>query len=142
VLPANPLWAVRLGELPATRDRPIFSPSRRPRAPPPVLLAAPPPPPKPAAPREPDRPPLALLGTIVSPSLQIAIFREEATSETRRLKTGDDYKGWALRSVTSREARFEGRNQTAVLALPPPEAAAVNSALVGESDLPARHRKR
>src|SRR5215472_1432828 len=38
---ANPLWAIPLATLTTTRDRPIFSPSRRP--PPPAVAAAPPP---------------------------------------------------------------------------------------------------
>ena len=32
VLSANPLWAMPLAQFPATRERPIFSPSRRPPA--------------------------------------------------------------------------------------------------------------
>ncbi|HET7885987.1 MAG TPA: hypothetical protein VFL62_07165 [Bradyrhizobium sp.] len=144
VLPANPLWAVRLDALSATRDRPIFSPSRRPPAPPQMLLAPPPPPPKPvAAPREPDRPPLALLGTIVSPSHQIAIFREEATSETTRLKAGDDYKGWSLRSIMAGKVEFEGPRRGAVLELPQPQTASTpEAAPTSDAEPPARHRKR
>src|SRR6201995_4331257 len=38
-LSANPLWAIPLTKLSGTRDRPIFSPSRRP--PPPVVAAEP-----------------------------------------------------------------------------------------------------
>lgn len=40
-LPANPLWAIPLKQLSNTRERPIFSPSRRPPAP---AVAGPPPP--------------------------------------------------------------------------------------------------
>jgi general secretion pathway protein N len=51
---ANPLWAIPLSALTATRNRPLFTPSRRP--PEPVVASAPaagaraPPPPPPAAP--------------------------------------------------------------------------------------------
>jgi len=38
-LSANPLWGIPLTQLPGTRDRPIFSPSRRP--PPPEVVAEP-----------------------------------------------------------------------------------------------------
>src|SRR5262249_27063735 len=52
---ANPLWAIPLRQLTATRERPPFSPSRRPRA---ALAAKPPPapapPPKPAEPEKPQ----------------------------------------------------------------------------------------
>src|SRR5580693_1934572 len=62
-LSANPLWALPLATLSTTRERPIFSASRRP--PPPataaVTVAKAPPPPKP---REAERPSLSLVGTV------------------------------------------------------------------------------
>src|SRR5262249_38316406 len=45
--PVSPLAAQAFDRLSATRDRPLFSPTRRPPAPPPVVEAAPPPPPPP-----------------------------------------------------------------------------------------------
>ena len=63
----NPLWAIPLSSLTATRERPLFLPSRRAPAPAvagtPVVVAPPPPPP-PAA--EPEQPPLMLVGAIAS----------------------------------------------------------------------------
>src|SRR5262245_1587560 len=64
---ANPLWAVTLTSLSVTRERPIFSPSRRPPQPPAIAApppAKPPPPPPPAKAAEPERPSLTLVGTI------------------------------------------------------------------------------
>ena len=60
----NPLWAIPLGRLTASRERPLFAPTRRPPAPAPVVVSAPvqAPPPLPA---EPERPQLSLLGPIV-----------------------------------------------------------------------------
>ena len=61
----NPLWAIPLNALTATRDRPLFSASRRP---PPLAVgtvAPPPSRPAPAAPAPPERPPLTLMGTII-----------------------------------------------------------------------------
>src|ERR1700739_4453914 len=53
----NPLWGIPLRVLTATRERPLFSPSRRPPAPPAVAAPAPPPRPVAAAkPPEPDHP--------------------------------------------------------------------------------------
>src|SRR5438874_1270933 len=48
----NPLWGIPIRSLDATRERPIFSASRRPPMPPVVAqrVAAAPPPPKPAEP--------------------------------------------------------------------------------------------
>jgi len=119
-LAGNPLWVIPLESLSATRERPIFSPSRRP-PPPPVLAAASaapakPPPPKPA---EPDHPLLSPVGTIVGGGENIAVFLDQATKDVVRLKIGEGHDGWILRSVRGREASFEKDHQTATLALPP-----------------------
>lgn len=119
----NPLWAVPLGSLSVTRERPIFSPSRRP--PPPAVVAAPyvppaaPPPPKPA---EPDHPLLTLVGTVVGETEGIGVFFDQTTKTVIRLRTGQDFTGWILRSIQGREARFEKAHRTATLDLPPPGA--------------------
>jgi hypothetical protein len=44
---ANPVAALSLDRLSVTRERPLFSPSRRPPPPPPVPIASAPPPPPP-----------------------------------------------------------------------------------------------
>ena len=113
----NPLWAIPLSTLAVTRDRPIFSPSRRPPPPPSVapVVYAPPPTPSPA---EPDHPLLTLLGTIVGETERIGIFMDQATQNVVRLKTGQDHAGWVLLSVEGREVRFEKGSRAATLALP------------------------
>jgi hypothetical protein len=118
-LSANPLWAIPLSALSGTRDRPIFSASRRP-IPPAVAPAAVP---KVAAvprPREPERPQLSLVGTIASGDEGFGIFLEQSTKAALRLKVGDDYQGWKLRSVHGREATLEKDQQVVTLALPQP----------------------
>lgn len=64
----NPLWAIPVRAMTETRDRPLFSASRRP--PTPVIPEAPDPAPRsmPVAvkPAEPEQPPVILVGTIVS----------------------------------------------------------------------------
>ncbi|MGZ6195911.1 MAG: hypothetical protein ACXWML_11870, partial [Candidatus Binataceae bacterium] len=62
---ANPLWAIPLSRLSATRDRPLFRPSRRAPAPPAAAPAAALTPPAPPA-AEPERPSLTLVGAIAS----------------------------------------------------------------------------
>jgi hypothetical protein len=115
----NPLWAVPLGELHATRDRPIFSASRRPPSPPAVFASvAPAAPPKPV-PQLPDRPPLVLLGTIIGGSLRVGIFHEQTTTKTVRLNVGESHDRWVLRSVSASDARFETPDQGATLVLRP-----------------------
>ena len=116
----NPLWAIPLRELSATRERPIFSPSRRP--PPPAVAAAP----RVATPRvavkpaEPERPQLSLVGTIAGAGEGFGIFVDQTTKNVVRLRTVDGHRGWILRSVRGREATLEKDRETVVLALPAP----------------------
>ena len=117
----NPLWAVPLRSLSATRERPIFSPSRRPPAP--AIVAAPyTPPARPPAPKpvEPDHPLLSLVGTIVGGGGGIGVFVDQATKSVVRLRTGQGHDGWILRTVQGRDATFDKDRQTAKLSLPAP----------------------
>src|SRR5438552_3274555 len=76
----NPLWAIPLTALSTTRERPIFSPSRRPPEPPAVVAAyVPPAKPEPAPPAEPNHPLLTLVGTIVGPLEGIGVFLDQVT---------------------------------------------------------------
>jgi hypothetical protein len=118
----NPLWAIPLAQLSATRERPIFSPSRRP---PPSAVAA-----EPAivkAPvarkKEPEAPQLVLVGTIASDEEGFGIFLDQSTKGALRLKIGEDYQGWKLQAIRGREVTMEKDQQAAVLALPQPGAA-------------------
>jgi hypothetical protein len=118
-LSANPLWAIPLATLSNTRERPIFSASRRPpvAAAPVTVAKAPPPPPQ--APRV-ERPPLALVGTIAGDDESFAIFVDQGTRSALRLKIGEDFQGWRLRAVQGREAILERDQQTEILSLPQP----------------------
>src|SRR5579862_8527183 len=72
---ANPLWAIPLSALAATRNRPLFTPSRRPPAP--AVAAAPPPPPRPPPPPPPaviEHPNLTLVGIVVGENEGVAVF--------------------------------------------------------------------
>ena len=123
VLSPNPLWEIPLSGLSATRERPIFSPSRRP--PPPVVAVAPPekaPPPPPKPPRV-ERPQLSLVGTIGGGEESFGIFVDPTTKVALRLKIGEDYEGWKLRSVQGREVTLERDQQTTILSMPQPGAA-------------------
>ncbi len=119
-LSGNPLWTIPLTVLSATRERPIFSSSRRPR--PPAVAVAPVV--KPAAvapkPKDPERPKLTLVGTIASGRERFGIFLDQSTKAALRLKMGDDYQGWKLRSVQGREATLEKDQEAVILALSQP----------------------
>jgi hypothetical protein len=121
-LSANPLWAIPLTQLSTTRERPIFSPSRRP---PPAAVAADSAIVKAPAVRkkEPEVPQLALVGTIASDEEGFGIFLDQSTKGALRLKVGEDYQGWKLRAIRGREVTMEKDQRAAVLTLPPPGAA-------------------
>jgi hypothetical protein len=110
----NPLWQIPVASLSATRDRPIFSQSRRP----PPIVNSPIEPSKPLVVAGPDRPPLSLVGAIAGDDDGIAIFLDQTTKVITRVKTGDSYAGWVLRTVKGREATLEKDRQTAIFALP------------------------
>jgi hypothetical protein len=118
----NPLWAIPLKSLTFTRDRPLFTPSRRPPSPP-VAYVEPPRPivlPKPA---EPERPRLALIGVVLSERDAIAIFVDQTTREVIRLRKNEGHSGWILRSLQGRQATLQKEAFTAILVIPPPGAA-------------------
>jgi general secretion pathway protein N len=124
-LSPNPLWEIPLSNLSTTRERPIFSPSRRP--PPPLTAAAPPPalaPPPPKPPRV-ERPQLSLVGTVAGEEESFGIFVDPSTKAAIRLKIGENYQGWKLRTVQGREVMLEHGQQTTILSLPQPGAAAL-----------------
>jgi hypothetical protein len=105
----NPLWAIPLTDLSDTRDRPIFTPSRRP-PPPPVVEKPYVPPPQRVDTKPPPEPlMLSLLGTITGNSDGVALFMEKNSQEVVRLRTGQFHPGWVLRSVQGRQAMLEKR---------------------------------
>jgi hypothetical protein len=113
----NPLWTVPLSALPATRDRPLFSVSRRPpfvAAP----IAAPPPKQETLAPPAPERPLLTLVGTIVSPKASLAILQGSTAESISRLRVGQENDGWRVRGIGIRSIVVEKGAQSVQLGLP------------------------
>jgi hypothetical protein len=94
--PVSPLAAQQsLDQLSATRNRPLFSPTRRPPAPPPVIVPVAPPPPPP--------PDVALLGVIMDGDTARAIVRVGQQAKLARVQIGDDIGGWKVGQI---EAKF------------------------------------
>jgi hypothetical protein len=119
----NPLWRIPLSSLSATRERPLFSASRRPPPPPvapPATNAAPSPP------AELERPPLTLQGTAIGKPRDIALLLDETAKGYVRLHVGDAAEGWRLRSVDRRSATIERDSRMVVLSLPAPGATPPN----------------
>ncbi|MBR0696470.1 hypothetical protein [Bradyrhizobium lablabi] len=118
-LSANPLWAIPLAKLSNTRDRPVFSPSRRP--PPPAVAEAPvvsrPPSPRKA---EAEPPQLSLVGTIAGDDESFGIFLDQSSKAALRLKIGEDFQGWTLRTIQGREVTMVKDEQGAVMTMPAP----------------------
>ncbi|NPU10967.1 general secretion pathway protein GspN [Bradyrhizobium sp. 83002] len=113
---ANPLWDVPISALSATRDRPIFSASRRPPpvAPPAMVMRAPPPPP----PQEPERPNLQLVGTVIGHEESFGIFVDASSQASLRLRVGAAHEGWVLQSLRPREALLQKAAETVTLQMP------------------------
>jgi general secretion pathway protein N len=120
VLSGNPLWAIPLGRLTASRDHPLFSKTRRP---PPVAAVARPasaPIMSPPKPIEPEKPELSLLGTIAGRE-KIGLFIDSTSKTVVRLKAGENHKGWVLRAVRPRQVELAKGLDSAVLDVPPPD---------------------
>jgi hypothetical protein len=111
----NPLWAIPLASMTATRERPMFSPTRR-QPPGRSAVALPPPVIVP-----PDRLTLTLVGAVTGENA-IAIFRDESTKGVVRLRVGQSHSGWSLVRVTQREATLQRNDEIATLVLPFPVA--------------------
>ncbi len=116
----NPLWGIPISALSGTRERPLFSASRRPPAPP-----APPAPPMPVAeapppPAEPEKPALTLVGTAIGNPQSVALILNQMTKSFIRLHVGEAASGWYLRSVELRTMTLEKNNQVVTLSLPAP----------------------
>ena len=71
-------------------------------------------------PREPERPQLTLVGTIASDEGGFGIFLDQSTRAVLRLKVGEDFQGWKLRSVQGRETELEKGQEVVTLVLPQP----------------------
>ncbi len=116
-LSANPLWAMPLKQFSATRERPIFLPSRRPPAPAvttavvPKAIVVP-------KPKEPERPQVSLVGTISGDDEKFGLFIDQSTKAVVRLKLGEEFQGWKLQSIQGREAALEKDQQVVTLMMP------------------------
>jgi hypothetical protein len=109
----NPLWGIALDAVSATRERPLFSPSRRPLS---AAVAVVPPPP--SKPEVPERPQLSLVGTVIGATESIGVFVEQATNEVVRLRAGEGRDGWVLQVIDGRKVTFERDRRHVTLSLP------------------------
>lgn len=113
---ANPLATIPLSALTATRDRPLFSPTR---AAAPVVEAVAPAMTA-AAPQvvaaEPV--PFVLVGTVTGEGRQIALVARSGGGDVIALAPGDVRDGWAVRAVSARRAVLDSNGRSEEIALP------------------------
>lgn len=94
----TPLAAQPLDGLSATRERPLFSPTRRPQPPPAPVVAAPEPLPPPAPP-----PDVALFGIVMDGEEARAVVRAGPAAKIMRVGIGDDIGGWKVAQIEGRQ---------------------------------------
>ena len=109
---ANPLASWSLDRLSATRERPLFAPSRH----------LPPPPPAPAMARveeaSPAPPPsLVLLGIITEGKTARAMVRTDASNKVMPARLGDDIGGWKVTQIEPRRLVLSNDNRSVSFAL-------------------------
>jgi hypothetical protein len=107
--PVSPLIARPLEQLSATRNRPLFSPTRRPPAPPPIVAAEPP------APTPP--PEVALLGIVMDGEEARAVIRTGPTAKVMRVRIGDEVGGWKVGQIESQRLVLVLDGRTATFAI-------------------------
>jgi general secretion pathway protein N len=117
----NPLWTIPLNALSATRDRPLFSASRRPPAVATVIVPPPPPKVEVLAPSPPERPLLTLVGTIVSRKASVAMLQGSNAETVSRLRVGQENDGWRVQGISLRSIVVEKGTASVELGLPRPD---------------------
>ena len=101
-----------------TRERPLFSPSRRP--PPQIVADAPkisdPTAQQPATATE--KPQVTLVGVVRGPRIGLGVFVDETDKSLVRLRVGKSVRGWTVDSVDPRAATLGKAEQQVKLELP------------------------
>ena len=132
------LAGIPLETLRATRERPLFVPSRRPAEAPPPQVAVEPstPPPAPVQAEEPP-PRFTLLGIIRSPKQGgAAVVLDDADHTSFNLKPGDNRRGWVVQSIAGNVVTL--RNGERSFALTYPESQSQPVAATGAPGAPSQ----
>jgi hypothetical protein len=131
---SNPVAVISLDNLSVSRERPLFSASRRPPPPPPAVapvafVADPPAPPVPP-------PVLSLYGIITDDNGALAILRPSPTEKIGRVRLGDEVGGWRVSLIESRRLVLSRDDRTATFTL------FANGRSSQETEEPRRRRRR
>lgn len=114
----NPLWSIPLSVLTATRERPVFSTTRRPPARAVIGPRVEPPQPAPVVEKAAEHTSLALIGAVVGDGEAIAVFLDQSNQRVVRLRQGETHAGWMISSILQREVTLTKDDRTEVLPLP------------------------
>jgi hypothetical protein len=107
----NPLAVHSLSELTATRERPLFSPTRRPPPPPPAVADAD------STPTPAPPPNVLFSGVVMQKKGALAIIRPDASGATMYVHVGDIVSGWKVGQIDRRHLilSLDGRSVTFTL---------------------------
>ena len=105
----NPVATLSLGQLGATRERPLFAPDRRQPSAAVVVSHVPPPPP--------DPPKLSLSGVVVDKNEPIAVIRSDPSGKPTHVRVGDMVSGWRVTQIDKQRLviSLDGRSATVMM---------------------------
>ena len=112
VILENPLAVHSLDRMSATRERPLFSPSRRPPPPPLQPIAKQPVIVPPAPP-----PNVVLFGTVLEADEARAVVRVAPRNEIIRVRIGEEIAGWKVTQIERRQLVLSLDNRSATFTL-------------------------
>jgi general secretion pathway protein N len=129
-LKGNPLSSMPLSALSETRDRPLFSLTRRP-APAETAGAAVSKTSVEDKPPGPKLPPFVLKGTVLGLNDRVAVLLDSATNRTSQLRLGKSDSGWTVLSVSPRSIVLKRGDLLTTLELPRPSATSAEPVIKG-----------
>jgi hypothetical protein len=106
---ASPLAALSLERFSVTRERPLFSPNRRPPPVPPAPVVSRPSPPAP--------PKVTLLGTVMDADEARALVSVGTPDKMLRVRIGDEIEGWKVTQIEQRSLVLSLDNRTTTFTL-------------------------
>jgi hypothetical protein len=107
----NPLAEISVDSLTGFRDRPLFTPFRRPPAPPEVLVEPPmdnePVVDQPVVEVSEEAPAVTLSGVLEIDSEAVAMLRDDASGATRSVRVGDPVESWTVAAIGADSVTLE-----------------------------------
>ncbi|MHC2780723.1 hypothetical protein [Bradyrhizobium liaoningense] len=70
--------------------------------------------------KRPEKPALALVGTVVGGLESFGIFIDQSSKLSVRMRVGEQHDGWVLRQVRAREVMLENPSKKAIMSMPQP----------------------